>query len=264
MRAKPLFTSLSVVALTVVAGLPLPGCGPSGRGAAIQSKPIPKPLGSASGSASSGFANATRCDSTTRGRELSYHDLAGRGVPDMVEVLFFPPGRASDGRIVCMELDTNHDGALDLLRVFNEKGELESEEADRNYDGKSDVWITYESGVIVKQEFDVTFHGAKDEFDYYTKGALKRIERDRNDDGKIDCWEYYVNGKLERMGLDTNGDGRVDTWYRDELARAEQIKTAQAAAAASASAAAASAAASAVTSAAPATSTSAKGSAGGR
>jgi hypothetical protein len=268
MRAKRLVSSLIIVGAATIAGVAFAGCTPSGRGAAIKSKPVPKPL--ASSSASSGFASATRCDSTSVGRELSYHDLAGRGVPDMVEVLYFPPGRASEGRIVCMELDTNHDGVLDLLRVFNEKGELDSEEADRNYDGKSDVWLTYETGVMIRQDFDVTFHGAKDEWDYYSKAnpkdpssksQLKRIERDRNDDGKVDTWEYYVNGKLERMGLDTNGDGRVDTWYRDEVARAEQIKTAQAAAAASASAAAASAAASAAAagvSAAPSTSTSAK------
>jgi antitoxin component YwqK of YwqJK toxin-antitoxin module len=139
-----------------------------------------------------------------------------------------------------MELDTNHDGLLDLLRVFNEKGELESEEADRNYDGKSDVWVTYENGAMTKQAFDNTFsRGVPDETDYYRDGKLKRIERDRNGDGKTDVWEFYVNGRLERMGVDLDFSGRVSVWYRDEIARAEQKKIASASAASAAASASA-------------------------
>lgn len=170
------------------------------------------------------FKNATRCDASKPGHELSYHDLNGHGRADMVEVISYNkgPGASAEGRVVCMEVDTNRDGTLDLIRTFNDDGGLEAEEADRNYDGKSDVWISYDKGVISKQAFDTKFDGKVDEFHYYKDGKLKRVERDRNGDGKIDIWEYYVNGRLERMGVDSDFDGRVNVWYRDEVARAAQ------------------------------------------
>lgn len=173
------------------------------------------------------FKNATRCDATKPGRELSYHDISGHGKADMVEVIAYAKGASgatSEGRVICMEVDTNRDGVLDLLRTFAESGDLESEEADRNFDGKSDIWITYEKGVIAKQSFDTKFSGKADEFHYYKDGKLKRVERDRNGDGNVDVWEFYLNGRLERMGVDNDFNGRVDVWYRDEIARAEQKK----------------------------------------
>ncbi|MEO7093678.1 MAG: hypothetical protein ABI175_10535 [Polyangiales bacterium] len=198
-------------------------CGASATKGGLKS--APKAL------SSSGFKNAPRCDVNKPGRELSYHDLSGTGRPDMVEVIGYSKGASgiSEGRPLCMELDTNRDGTLDLLRVFDDKGEIESEEADRNYDGKSDIWITYEKGQIAKQSFDTMYKGNPDEFHFYRDGKLKRIERDRNGDGKMDIWEFYLaTGQLERMGVDLDFNGKVDTWYRDELARAEQKKTAAA------------------------------------
>lgn len=170
------------------------------------------------------FTNATRCDASAPGRELSYHDLNGHGKADMVEVISYnkSAGGAANGHVVCMELDTNRDGSLDLIRTFADTGDLEAEEADRNYDGKSDIWITYDKGVISKQVFDTSFRGKPDEYHYYKDGKLKRVERDRNADGKIDTWEFYVEGRLERMGVDSDFDGRVNIWYRDEVARAAQ------------------------------------------
>ena len=230
MRKNPCM-GLAAVVVVLAAAFAGGACGGSkGSGP----KGSPKALGT-----NSGFKNATRCDATKPDREVSYHDLSGMGRPDMVEVIGYHKGPAgvSEGRPLCMELDTNKDGTLDLLRVFDDAGEIESEEADRNYDGKSDVWITYEKGLILKVAFDTQFKGLADETHYYRDGKLKRIERDRNGDGKVDVWEFYLaDGKLERMGVDLDFNGKVDTWYRDELARAEQKKTAAAASSASAAA----------------------------
>jgi hypothetical protein len=211
-------TAVTLVATPLLLSF-LAACGGASQ-APASSKAKPAPI------ASDKFKNATRCDAAKAGRELSYHDLSGRGRPDMVEVLAYTKSSngATEGHVICMEVDTNRDGVLDLLRTFTEQGDLESEEADRNYDGKSDIWVSYEKGVVAKQSFDSKFSGVADEFHFYKDGKLKRIERDRNNDTKVDVWEFYVNGRLERMGIDFDFNGRVDAWYRDEVARAEQKK----------------------------------------
>lgn len=208
--------SAIAVAIGPLALIVLAACGAPTKTAINKGKPAA--LGSDK------FKNATRCDANKPGHELSYHDLNGHGRADMVEVISFTKtaGGTSEGHVVCMEVDTNRDGTLDLIRTFADTGDLEAEEADRNYDGKSDVWISYEKGVIAKQAFDSKFKGVADEYHYYKDGKLKRVERDRNGDGKIDVWEFYVNGRLERMGVDSDFDGRVNVWYRDEIARAAQ------------------------------------------
>lgn len=210
-RAAALFLAVGPLALTVMVA-----CGGPTKTMAGDKKPAA--LGSDK------FKNATRCDASKPGYELSYHDLNGHGRADMVEVISYEKtaSGSAEGRVVCMEVDTNRDGVLDLIRTFADDGGLEAEEADRNYDGKSDVWISYEKGVVAKQAFDSKFAGKADEYHYYKDGKLKRVERDRNGDGKIDIWEYYVNGRLERMGVDSDYDGRVNVWYRDEVARAAQ------------------------------------------
>lgn len=216
-RFSKLATVTALVAVPLMVSLV--ACGGPKASSVAKSKPATM--------SSDKFKNATRCDASKPGRELSYHDISGHGRADMVEVIAYAKGASgttSEGRVVCMEVDTNRDGELDLLRTFAETGDLESEEADRNYDGKADIWISYEKGVIAKQSFDSKFSGKADEFHYYKDGKLKRIERDRNGDGKVDVWEYYVNGRLERMGIDSDFDGRINDWYRDEVARAEQKK----------------------------------------
>jgi len=228
-RASSALRAVGVATVPLAIFCVVGACGGSAKKTAGEP---PKALTSAGG-----FKGATRCDASQPGRELSYHDLAGSGKPDMVEVIGYTKGAGgmSEGRPLCMELDTNRDGKLDLLRTFDDLGEIESEEADRNYDGKSDVWTTYEKGQIAKIAFDTQFKGIVDETHYYKDGKLKRIERDRNGDGKVDVWEFYLaDGSLERMGIDTDFNGKVDVWYRDELARAAQ-KAVDAKSAASAS-----------------------------
>lgn len=214
----PLSSSRFVAVWVAVAALGVAACGPTKKNDLAKSPPkmVEKDK----------FKNATRCDTQKPGVEVSYHDLAGTGKADMVKLVSYTKqgGGVSSGHIICIELDTNHDGVLDLVRVFDDKGGLESEEADRNYDGKSDIWIHYKDGVLSKQVFDTQFNGKPNEFHYYKDGKLKRVERDRNGDGNVDVWEYYVNDRLERMGVDTDFNGKIDIWYRDEVARAESKK----------------------------------------
>ena len=119
--------------------------------------------------------------------------------------------------LICREIDTNFDGIKDVVRRYNDKGESVSEEADANYDGKIDTWITFIKGRLAEVKIDnsPTRDGKPHEWKYYTSGKLSRVVRDTNFDGKPDTWEIYRDGKLERMGVDVDGDEHVDRWDHD-------------------------------------------------
>jgi hypothetical protein len=117
--------------------------------------------------------------------------------------------------LVCREIDTNFDGVKDVVRRYNDKGESVSEDADSNYDGKIDTWITFIKGRLAEVKLDTNFDGKPDQWKYYTAGKLTRVVRDTNFDGKPDVWEIYRDGHLERMGVDVDGDEHVDRWDHD-------------------------------------------------
>jgi hypothetical protein len=117
--------------------------------------------------------------------------------------------------LICREIDTNFDGIKDVVRHYNEKGESIAEEADSNYDGKIDTWITFVKGRLAEVKIDTNGDGKPDEWKYYSNGKLTRIVRDTNFDGHPDHWEIYRDGHLERMGVDVDGDEHVDRWDHD-------------------------------------------------
>lgn len=117
--------------------------------------------------------------------------------------------------LVCREIDTNFDGVKDVVRRYNDKGESLHEEADANYDGRIDTWITFSKGHLAEVKIDANHDGNAEEWKYYSGGKLARIKRDTNRDGKPDVWEIYRGGRLERMGVDVDGDERVDRWDHD-------------------------------------------------
>jgi hypothetical protein len=119
--------------------------------------------------------------------------------------------------LICREVDTNLDGIKDLVRRYNDQGEVIEEQADSNYDGKLDTWVRFSKGRIAQVDVDLNGDDSPDETRYYVRGKLSRVQRDTNHDGKPDIWEIYAGGHLERMGVDVDHDGRVDRWNRDEV-----------------------------------------------
>jgi hypothetical protein len=161
--------------------------------------------------------------------ELEISETNGPGAlkPNVRRVykLFGEEG-AKHKTLVCREIDTNLDGIKDVVRTFNAKGEAIHEEADRDYDGRIDVWINFVDGRMAEEDVDTNRDGKPDVWKFYVNGQLQRIRRDRNGDGKPDVWEIYAKGRLERMGVDETYDGHVDRWDRDEQLKyeAEQIE----------------------------------------
>jgi hypothetical protein len=92
--------------------------------------------------------------------------------------------------LTCKEVDLNHDGKIDLVYYYDEKGIVSMDEADTDFDGKFDMTVYYGGGKKVREEFDTNF------------------------DGKPDVWKYFEDEKLVRQERDTNGDGTVNKWDR--------------------------------------------------
>lgn len=210
MRASSFVLASSALALVALAA-----CGGRSR---------PASFGASVGGAASAAAvdDQSKCDWRGRtDREVSETSGPGSVVPNVRRV-YQTIGTASDSHkvLVCREIDTNFDGIKDIVRTYNEKGESLREEADTNYDGKVDTWVTFATGRISKEQLDTDFDGQPDSWKYYVGGALSRIQRDTNKDGKPDRWEFYADGKLERVGVDVDFDGHVERWDHDELARA--------------------------------------------
>ena len=66
-----------------------------------------------------------------------------------------------------VEIDSDYDGNIDRVEVYNEAGQIDEVELDTTGDGKMDQWIIYENGKPLKSE------------------------RDTNGDGKPDVWIEY-------------------------------------------------------------------------
>jgi len=136
-------------------------------------------------------------------------DLDKDGVADAYQFL----QKVEDQVIVRRkEVDVNFDGRIDLIRIFDDAGELLSERLDTDFDGKIDVVNFFEEGAIVRKEYDTNFDGNTDVVRFYDKGVITRKEADLDHNGKVDYWEYYEGGKIDRVGVDRTGDGEVDEW----------------------------------------------------
>ncbi len=156
--------------------------------------------------------------------ELEVSETSGPGAlrPNVRRVYkTYGEGDSRRKTLVCREIDTNLDGIKDTVRTFNAKGEAMHEEADRDFDGRIDVWITFVDGRMNQEDVDTNNDGKPDVWKFYADGQLQRIRRDRNFDGKPDIWEIYSRGRLERVGLDDSYDGHVDRWDRDEQLKYE-------------------------------------------
>ena len=182
-----------------------------------------------------------RCNATLKGREFTEYDTSGDDQFDVRKV-FARLGDLATSRLVmiCREADVNRDGKKDVVRTYDDEGNPLRELADRNFDGKWDLTMLFQSGEVVLQEFDDNFDGRTDTKIYYERGKPVRAERDLNGRSsptqwRPDRWEYFEAGKMVRMGTDLDGDNRVDHWDRDEAwKRAQDAAKAQAASADSA------------------------------
>ncbi len=168
-----------------------------------------------------------QCDFQGREDRIAAVSLAlGSEQPNVRRIYAIEPGvPGGEKTLRCRELDSNFDGVKDLVRIYNDEGQMLAEHADTDYDGKVDTWITFARTRVVKIEVDRNGDGRPDEFKEYVAGRLVKVQRDSNYDGQTDIWEVYEDGRLNRIGIDLDGDEKVDRWYRDrEVMLAEEAE----------------------------------------
>lgn len=176
--------------------------------------------------AASGVGDS-RCEVDGRSDRVRVLSQALGAEQGSIQRVYATGANQEDGKRVvrCREVDTNLDGVKDLVRTYTDEGEPLLEQADANYDGKVDTWVTFARGKVAHLEVDLNRDGKPDEFRVYSQGVLTKVQRDDNLDGRIDTWEVYEQGRLNRIGTDQNGDEKVDRWFRDaELVRREQAE----------------------------------------
>ncbi len=217
MLSKLACASVSILAIAVAVG----ACG--GSDTAKAGAKTPSAPGGSKDQSKWPSDDKSMCDWKEK-PELEVSESAGPGAlrPNVRRIFkTFGEGDARHKTLVCREIDTNLDGIKDVVRTFNTKGEAVHEEADRNYDGRIDLWINFVDGRLAEEDVDTNNDGKPDVWKFYVNGQLQRIRRDRNFDGKADIWEIYSRGRLERVGLDDSYDGHVDRWDRDEQLKYE-------------------------------------------
>lgn len=122
--------------------------------------------------------------------------------------------QVKDGELIVVrkEVDVNFDGKIDLVRMFDENGELTIERLDTDFDGRVDVVNFFDSGALSRKEYDTNFDSRTDLWRYFEGGVIARKEADLDHNGQVDYWEYYEKGQIDRVGVDLDGDGSVDEW----------------------------------------------------
>lgn len=231
-------STIAAIALPLLVGASTlaTGCGGSDAGASAFREPQAKL--EAQRNPDGSINDGSRCD--WKGRpDREARETAGAGhIQPNVRRVFEVSGSRESPRyvLVCREVDTNFDSIKDVVRWYNDRGESLREEADANYDGKVDTWLTFANDKLAEAQIDHNGDGKPDEWRYYSEGKLSRITRDAAFTGKPNIWEIYRAGRLERMGVDTDGDGHVDRWDHDseyrKVLEAEERKKEQAAEAA--------------------------------
>ncbi|MGB9599134.1 MAG: hypothetical protein ACPL7I_01160, partial [Myxococcota bacterium] len=152
------------------------------------------------------------------GLPFKTYDLNGDNKPDIWE---YYKKVEKDGKpvevVVRKEFDLNHDGKVDMVRIFNDKGEVIREMIDFDFDGRFDTTNYIEKGQLVRQEMDLNWDGKPDIIKYFEKGKIVRKEISTKMEGKMDYFEYYDDkGSIDRIGIDKNGDGDVDQWIKKQ------------------------------------------------
>lgn len=157
-------------------------------------------------------------DLKSRDFVVKKYDINRDKVPDMLSVYKKVKNKETGKKelqLYVKQMDLNHDGKIDVYRFFNEKGMIDKEELDLDFDGQIDAVDHYLNGIVRKRALAMKFSEESTIVKFYDEHRkLIRLEEDQNQNGKVDYWEFYDAGILNRIEKDTDGDGKSDMFKR--------------------------------------------------
>ena len=108
------------------------------------------------------------------------------------------------------KVDDNEDGIMDKVLIFNAAGELEKLHKDPYAKERYRITVSFEKGEIVSQERDRNEDGKPDDITLFKKGIASEQKKDSNFDGRFDTFTIFVKGLPKTQEKDTNFDGKID------------------------------------------------------
>ncbi|MFN0162013.1 MAG: DUF2007 domain-containing protein [Burkholderiales bacterium] len=132
-------------------------------------------------------------------------DLNGDGIADE-RWTYSPSGRATR-----QTMDRNFDGRIDWIATFDVRGQIDTAEADDDFNGSFETRHVYRRGSVELGETDTDGDTVIDLRSYYEHGVLVRGEFLDPTTARPVRIEHYRLGKMTHAELDTDADGRMDT-----------------------------------------------------
>src|SRR5882762_8306394 len=149
-RVSPPARRVGLVAMSLAASAWLTACGSTQH------------AGEMSSMNDSNVPNAPTIDRSKcsdKGKEIVTADTNQDKKPDVWK--FFATSVQSGQKVqvlTCKQVDLNHDGKLDMVYYYDDKGtQTTLEEFDLDFDGKFDVTTYYAQGKKVREELDTNF-----------------------------------------------------------------------------------------------------------
>ncbi len=126
------------------------------------------------------------------------------------------------------KVDRNLDGKIDYIVHFNQRGHMESVEADEDFNGTFESRYHYKLGNAEWSEVDTDGDTLPNLRSRFRSGVLDSTEYINPNTGYPFRVEHYSIKGLASAEVDTNGDGKLDTRLifsaTQELARSEPIE----------------------------------------
>lgn len=132
------------------------------------------------------------------------------------------------GLLLKYEADRNFDKKIDMLVSYDNRGATQSNESDDDFNGTFETRTRYRLGNAELSEIDTNGDGSPDLIYFYTNGVLFSNKYINPSTGRPARIEYYKLGKLTKAEADTDKDGVLDSLYvygeLGEIVSIEMIK----------------------------------------
>lgn len=117
---------------------------------------------------------------------------------------------APSGAVLRNEIDRNLDNKVDYIARFDARGQIESAEADDDFNGVFETRLRFRWGNVELTEVDTDGDSLVDLRHHASHGVPDSSEYIFPSTGLPVRVEYYRLGKLVKAEVDTDGDGRLD------------------------------------------------------